>query len=118
MKDIIVNFNEKSKELIDELESVKQFKKEFAQRQDVVDNFKANNDSLYKLMHPIKLIKNCCESRRLNTIKKDYDFIYDSNVLLYVMEETGDLQQDLENATYKVKPNHMDRYVKSIKLKK
>ena len=115
---IIELYNSRSKEIIDNMDSVKRFKTEIEEKEDSIKNFKKNNKLMYKLLHPAKLIKNSIESTRIKYIRHTYENIYNSNVLEFVFEETGDLQEDLDYAAYKEKPAYMNTYVKSIKLKK
>lgn len=118
MKDIIVVYDERSKEIIDKMDVVKDFKKDLDEGFNKVNNFKYNNRAVYKLLHPVKLIKNCTESLRLKNIKSSYNYYYNASVLTYVTEETGDLQVDLGNAAFKEKPRYIEGYIKSLKLKK
>ena len=118
MKDIVVSFDDKSKEIIDNMDSVKEFRTDLDEKQKIVDNFNVNNNIIKKLLHPVKLVKNYNESKRLKRIRNTFNDMYYASVLTYVTEETGDLQVDLDNAAYKVKPAYMDAYVKSLKLKK
>lgn len=106
------------KDIIDNMDSVKQFTKDFNERYEEIYRFKASNSALYKLMHPIKLSRNRAEGKRLQRIYDTYNQIYNRSVVKYIKEETGDLSVDLHDPTYKIKPNHMDTYVKSIQLKK
>lgn len=118
MDDIIAIYDEKCKEIIDNMDSVKQFKKDFNDRNAEIYRFKANNTALYKLLHPIKLIKNRYEAKRLKIVYDNYYTIYNRSVIKYVKEETGELEADLYNPTFQLKPNQMDDYVKSLNLKK
>ena len=118
MKDIVVSFDDKSKEIIDNMDSIKDFKNNLDEREKLVDNFNVNNNILKKLLHPVKLVKNYKESKRIKRIRNTFNNMYYTSVLSYVTEETGDLQVDLDNAAYKVKPAYIDNYVKSLKLKK
>ena len=115
---IIEKYNEKSKKIIDEMDSVKRFKTEIEEKEDSIKNFKKNNKLMYKLLHPVKLIKNCMASTRIKYIRHTYENIYNSSVLEFVFEETGDLQEDLDYAAYKEKPAYINSYVKSIRIKK
>lgn len=118
MKDIIVSYDDKSREIIDNMDSVKVFRKELNTRQVAVENFNINNNAFQKLLHPIKFVKNCNESKRLKKVRETFNDIYYSSILFYVTEETGNLQKDLDNAAYNVKPNHMGKYIKLLNLKK
>ena len=116
--DIIDYYDDLCLDIIDNMESVKQFKEDFHERVDVIYRFKASTSSLYKLLHPIKLIKYKKEKKILNEIYDKFSEIYDRSVIKFVKEETGDLKEDLETPTFKTKPNEIDTYVKSLKLKK
>ena len=118
MKDIVVSFDDKSKEIIDNMDSVIEFRNDLDEKQKIVDNFNASNNIFKKLLHPVKLVKNYNESKKIKKIRNTFNDLYYSSVLTYVVEETGDLQVDLDNAAYKVKPAYIDCYVKSLKLKK
>ena len=114
----IAEYDEICRGIIDNMDSVKQFKQDYRERCDAVYRFKSENGSLYKLMHPIKLCRNRAESRRLQRIYDTYNQIYNRSVVKYIKEETGDLSVDLHDPTYKIKPNHMDTYVRSLQVKK
>ena len=105
-------------DIIDDMESIKQFKNDYRERLDVIYRFKASNNAFQRLLHPVKLIKYKKEKKRLNEIYDKIYEIYDRSVIKFVKEETGDLKEDLEKPTFTTKPNEIDTYVKSLKLKK
>lgn len=118
MKDIIVSYDEASKKVIDDMDSIKQFKSDLNEQINSINSFKANKSALYKMIHPVKLIRNCKEEKRLKKIESTYNRLYDACILQYVIEESGDLQVDLDNAAYRSKPRFINNYVKALKLKK
>ena len=74
------------RDIIDNMDSVIQFKKDYRERNDAVYRFKAENGAFYKLMHPIKLYRNRAESRRLQRIYDTYNQIYNRSVVKYIKE--------------------------------
>ncbi len=118
MQDIIASYDEKCRKIIDNMDSVKQFKEDFQKRQNEINRFKARSFFFYKIKHPIKLIKNRSESKRLKRINDTFYDIYNRSVVKYVKEETGDPYIDLDIPATKTKPNQIDIYVRSIQLKK
>ncbi len=117
-QDVVAKYDAICRDIIDNLDSIKQFKKDFNDRNEEVYRFKTSNSGLYKLLHPIKLMKNRSETKRLIRVYDTYYEIYNRSVVKYVKEETGYPDVDLYNPTYKYKPNHISTYVKSLKLKK
>ena len=117
-QDVVAKYDAICRNIIDNMDSVKQFKRDFNESYEKVCRFNARYDSFEKLSHFIKLIKNRREENRLAIIYDTYYDIYNESVVKYVKEETGELDVDLHDPTYKYKPNHMDTYVKSLKLKK
>ncbi len=116
--DIIDVYEIKSRKIIDDLSTVKEFKETMKEKQDKIKDFKVNNSVMYKLTHPVKVIKNTKESLRLKNIQSTFDYYYNSSVLKYITEENGDLTEDLDNAIYFEKPNYIVGYIKSLNLKK
>ena len=104
--------------IIDNMESVKQFKQDYREKLDTIYRFKASRNTFQRLLHPVKLIKYKSEKKRLNIIYDKFSEIYDKSVIRFVKEETGDLSEDLITPTYTTKPNEIDGYVKSLNLKK
>ena len=118
MKVDIASYDALCINIIDNMDSVKEFKKDFNEKYEEIYRFKASNSNLKKLLHPVKLIRNHLDSKRLMIIYDNFYDIYNSSVIKYINEETGELEKDLEKPTLELKPNHIDSYVKSIKLKK
>ncbi len=56
MQDIIASYDEKCRKIIDNMDSVKQFKEDFQKRQNEINRFKARSFFFYKIKHPIKSI--------------------------------------------------------------
>lgn len=114
----IASYDAFCRDIIDNMDSVKEFKKNYNEKYEEIYRFKASNSNLKKLLHPIKLIKTHFDSKRLITIYDGFYEIYNRSVMEYINEETGKLDDDLIIPTFESKPNHIDSYVKSIKLKK
>lgn len=82
-----------------------------------INNLKFTKGLFYKITHPLKMIRNRYEYNRLVNVKSELKNIYDSNILLYIEEETGDLKDDLEYASRVVKPKYMENFVKHLKIR-
>jgi len=115
---IIKKYDTLSKENIYKSKVVSDFTENLDEKMELVNNFKYNTNLVYKLMHPFKLVKNIIDNSRLNSIKNEFNEIYDSSIMLYVNEETGNLHDDLEYASRVLKPKFIENYIKNIKLKK
>lgn len=82
-----------------------------------IEHFRANTKVINKILHPYTLVKNSFRYKRLTRIRNEFDSYLDSSILLYEKEETGNLREDLENASKYYKPMFIEKYVKSKKLK-
>lgn len=79
--------------------------------------FFLNNKAMYKLMHPIKLVKTQVKKMRIKKVEKEFDTFMDSNILQYLEEESGELQTDLENAAFYYKPKFARKLAKKLQLR-
>lgn len=106
------------KQNIDKNKYISSFTENLDEKIERITNFKYNKSKIYKIMHPVKTIKNNLEYNKLTVIKNEIQEVYDSNIMLFVDEETGNLEEDLEYASRVVKPKYMENFVKRLKLKK
>ena len=111
--DIMGRYNEVSKAEALKIEEVKEYKDSIDNGLQEVTNFRMNNKIGYKLLHPFKTIRNSYRYVRLIKSKKEFDKIMDTPVMAFEKESTGDVQQDLNNSTYKFKPEFIKNYVNS-----
>lgn len=107
-----------SKYNIDRNELIRDFTENLDEKMERIKNFKYNKSTIYKITHPIKMIRNNIEYNRLTDVKKKFKDAYNSSIMLFVEEETGNLEDDLEYASRVVKPKFMENYVKQLYLKK
>lgn len=115
---IINKYDTKSKYYIDKNSLISNFTENLDEKIERVTNFKYNKSNIYKIVHPFKAIKNNYEYTKLTNLKNDFQKVYDSNIMLYVSEESGILSDDLEYASRVVKPKYVEKYVKYLKSKK
>ena len=111
--DIMGRYNEVSKAEALKIKEVKEYKDSIDNGLQEVTNFRMNTKAGYKLLHPFKTIKNGIKYVRLVRSKKEFDKIMDTPVMAFERESTGDVQQDLNNSTYKFKPEYIKNYVNS-----
>lgn len=116
--DAIEQFNLESKEIIDKDKDIAEFSRKLNEKLEEVSNLKYNSSLFYKLIHPVKIYKNNREFLRVSYINQEYNDIYNSSIINYITEESGEIVNDLENAARVNKPNYIKRYIKSISLKK
>lgn len=115
--DIVAYYTDVSKKEVLETKEIKEFNKNLNKRLDQVANLKFRKGIVRKLIHPIRTIKNNSEYRYLVRVKSEFDSYVNSDVLMYVVEEQGDLVSDLEGAARYYKPKIIKEYVRTIKLK-
>ncbi len=113
---IIDEYDELSKQYIKSNKEVSDYLQYLSDKRYYLD-IELSKDKIELLKHPIKLVKNISERRRLIKIEKNLDEIINSPILYNCTEETGELKEDLEYASYKVKPGRVLSYMHSNKIK-
>ncbi len=113
--DIVEYYTEISKKEMMNVKEVKDFKDDLDSEITKVSNLKFNSSFISKLIHPVKTIKNNKKYKKLNKVKSNFDLFVDSDVLQYVVEESGDLADDLGYAAKYYKPKAAVEYVRSLK---
>ena len=113
---IIDEYDELSKEYVRSKKEVNSYLQYLSDKRYYLD-IELSKKKTELLKHPIKLVRDLSERRRLVKIEKNINDIIDSPILLNCIEETGDLEDDLQYASYRVKPGRVLSYMRSNKIK-
>jgi len=109
---LVREYEELSKIVIAEDKEIQGYAKELNERLSSLNNFKLNKTILTILIHPIKTMKNSSDLKRLTCIKSKFDEMLEANIVTYIDEETGVLEEDLEYASTSTKPKMLKLFIK------
>ena len=115
--ELIKYYDEVSKDNIRNDEEVIEFTDELYKKITKVSNFKFNEKIIYKILHPVKTLKNYNEYSRLKKIENNFNNLVEKNVMYFNNDEFADLDKDLNETAKYLKPNAVKKYIKSISLK-
>ena len=116
--DIVNYYTEISKQESFKIKEVREFSDTLDDEFNRVVNLKFNRNIIQKIIHPFVTIKSNIDYRRLNKIKKEFNYYLDSSVLLYDNGDFGEPDKDLEGAATYYKPQAIKEYVKKVNIKR
>ena len=116
--DIVKYYTEVSKEEIFKVKEIKENSDELNSELKRVTNLIINRSLIEKLIHPVITIKSNIEYNHLKKIKRNFDSFVESDALIYVDEELGDIVSDLECAARYNKPKMLREYIKTMPINK
>ena len=111
------DFEEESIRIIEEDEEVIKYVKDLELKTKLLEVVTMNTYGLRKWMHPFRYKRTEEELNRLSSIKDRFYSIKKSPILRNIGEETGDILEDLEYASYKVKPGRVKTYMRDNKIR-
>ncbi len=115
--ELINYYDKKSIEYLYEDKEIKSFKEELDEEFKIVNNFKYNKSIAYKLIHPIKTIKNYEKFKKVMKIDRDFNRLVTASVMNYNEDQFGNLEDDLEATAKFEKPKVIKKYIKTVSLK-
>jgi len=111
--EIIEKYNELSKEKLQSDEEISNYNENLNRNIDELTNLRINQKITTVIFHPIRVIRNNKELKRLTNIRNDFKELYDTNLVRFMEEESGNIEQDLKNAMNTTKPKMLKRFIKN-----
>ena len=112
--EIVSYYNEVSKAELKKRKEIVDFDTSVTGEISRIENLQVSN--IQKLLHPITTIRTMFRYKRLLKIKKQFDEIVNSDILMYDKEGSGDLEEALSGAAKFYKPQYVLDYVRSVRL--
>ena len=115
--EIIKKYNELSKEQLQKDEIISNYNDNLNVCIDNLQKLKVSQNITTIILHPIKVIRNNRELKRLTAIRNDFKELYDANLVRFMEEESGNIDKDLQNAMNMTKPKVLKRFIKNNPIK-
>lgn len=115
-KGIIRLYDEESKEKLNQDSMVKYFKEDLEIHRICLMNLRINYSTAFRrLLHPIKTIRIKRQLKRVLETESKLNELLDSSLVMHFDEESGVLEEDLENASRYYKPKHVKKFIRENK---
>ncbi len=115
-KGIIRLYDEESKEKLNQDSMVKCFKEDLEIHRICLMNLRINYSTAFRrLLHPIKTIRIKRQLKRVLETESKLNELLDSSLVMHFDEESGVLEEDLENASRYYKPKHVKKFIRENK---